>query len=342
MCGLALPGEYFMKSELKEVNMQTPAPSPTHPRFVSYFVSIFIVPVLLYFPPFLVVRMPSYAKWNAVPDFQALEFGFKATGQNADVVIFGDSAANHGIDPSQMSAALGLKVLNLPNDLSVLRDINEFSLRHYLLSDKPPKLIVFYLAPWNFDYGNYHLEAGGSYNGIEMMLRYGTGRQVFAAIKSRPEDFLLFPLMFYRTNASLSLFGGREARHHEAQRLVATNGHADTPPAPHLDATCQIPASLISEVGGDWIRHAIAEFNTAQTRVMVYIAPIPGCVNAQAVVDRARSILPAPPPRVLPAPMVQQDQYYAHVFSDGVPVATQYLIDAVRPLLTADGGQAPQ
>jgi hypothetical protein len=311
-----------------------PAVAPSRSRLVLYFLVLLAVPGFFYLPPFFLVQMPSYAKWSRVPDFPLLDFSFKSAGQNADVVIFGDSSANHGIDPSLMSAALGVKVLDMPNGLGGLLVVNDLSLRRYMAADKPPQLIIFYFAPWNLDYGHDDIRTDPLYNGMEMLVRYGTAGEIFAFVKAHPAYAIQFPLMFYRANINPQMFHQKLYRE-QARQVVATNGHGDTIGTLHYDSGCVIPTALIGRMRYDWVRRMAETYSTPQTKVLVYVAPIPGCSNAQAAVDHARAVLPLAPPKTMPAPLFLDDQYYIHLYADGVPLATQNLIDAARPLLAA-------
>jgi len=77
-----------------------------------------------------------------------------------------------------------------------------------------------------------------------------------------------------------------------------------------------------------------AKYRTAQTKILYYLAPIPDCQNASAVVDRSYSALPAAPPRELPRAIFSGSTLYLHPKPSSVPVVTEQLVEAVRPLLT--------
>ena len=154
-----------------------PAAFLSDSRLLGYLLAVLAVSVVLYPLPFYLVRLPSYLQWNRTLSFRPMEFSFKAVGQNADVVIFGDSTASNGIDPSRMSAALGTKVVVLPNNLGELNVIDDLPLRRYIKADRPPRLIVFYFAPWNFDYRRDPVIVP-TYDGLEMLMRHGAPGEI--------------------------------------------------------------------------------------------------------------------------------------------------------------------
>ncbi len=314
---------------IKEASSETKTPS----RSLRYLLVLLTIPMVLFFLPFISVRSASYQKWTRTIDFPNLEFAFTgAAGQNAEIVIYGDSTAKTDIDPSQMSAALNKKVLNLPTSLSTLMVDDDLPLRNYLKVNRAPRLIVFYFAPWGFDYGNADFNNSPLYNGMEMLMRHGTAADIWSFYKTHAGIALQFPLMFYSANARIASFDWRK----QASEVAATNGHMDVDAYfnLHYDSSCVLPASLADRVRMDWVRKMSEKYKSQETKVLYFAAPIPDCANAQTIVDRAATILPAAPPRILPASFFVDDNFYAHLYEVGVPQATRNLIDAVRPFVT--------
>ena len=303
-------------------------------RFRYYLVVLFLLPGLLYLCPFAAVRLSSYGHWTGVLDFPNLDYAFKNSGQNADIIIYGDSSAKTGIDPRQMSAALNASVLNLPTSLSTLLVDNDFPLRVYLKTNRPPKLIVFYFAPWNFDYGNDDFHNKPLYNGMEMLMRHGTPGEISPFVRAHPLAAFQFPLMFYSANINPNALN-RETFYKQERQVVATGGHVDVDPynVLHYAPTCVIPPELIDKIRSNWVNRMSEKFSTAQTRVMLFAAPVPACTNAKAAIARASARLPGPSPKEMPAPFFVDDNFYTHLYAAGVPQATRSLVEAVRPHL---------
>jgi len=307
---------------------------PRPGRIRRYFFTLFAIPLLLYFPPFFIVRMPSYPQLSSNPDdYPILGFGFEAAGQNSDVVIYGDSTANHGIDPKQMSAELGVKVLNLPSNLSVLLVDDDRPLKHYIQLDKPPKVIVFYLASWNLDYSHDNSQLSALYTGVEMLLRYGTWSEIISLLKSQPAITAQFPLMFYRANLTPGGILHRALLRRQAVQVLSTNGHVDSIGKSRFNGECSIPQALVERHNFDSVRQLIKKYRTPETQILVYLAPIPSCTNAQSLVNRVLADLPFSPPKILPASLYVDDEYFGHLYADGVSQSTLNLVEAIRPLL---------
>ena len=173
--------------------LEMPEPRRVLRRYLLWLAA---VPLFVYFFGFALVRMPGFERWGGSLYGPSLDFGFAASGVDADVVIFGDSSALYDLRPLEMSAALGIKAINIPNTLGSLPVTDDMALRHYLNTNKPPRLIVFYFSAWNLDYSR-HEDLHLIYEGEEMLARHGSVSQIFRFARRRPDGPLLFPLEMY-------------------------------------------------------------------------------------------------------------------------------------------------
>ena len=300
-------------------------------RMLRYLLTVLAVMALLYLAPFLLARSPLYDRVN--PSFYAkpLNYAFETANQNADVVIFGDSTALLGINPRQMSDALGVKVLNLVNTQPSLVVNDDMSLRHYLKSNRPPRLIVFYFAPWDFDYGHVDFNARPTYEGEELLLRHGDSAETLAFVQKHPQEVILFPLKFYGTFWKFTI-------HHvpmpnQQDQLTTTRGHIDNTDPTIMQAPCEFPQYLIDNVQFSWVHDLGERYKAQGTQVMFYVAPVPSCINVGDVIARPYDQLPATPPKQLPPDTFMNDVRFIHPRAFAVPGLTQNLVDAVRPVL---------
>src|ERR1700761_2883798 len=145
--------------------------------FVRFLAWLLLPPLIVYLAGFALVCLPAYEQWSGSKWAPTLEYAFQTAGQNADVVIYGDSTALYGVDPLQMEKDLGLKVINLPNTMGSLPVVDDLSLKQYLAHNRPPKIIVFYMSSWNLNY--MHPWGPRLFEGEEMLLRHGSWSQIF-------------------------------------------------------------------------------------------------------------------------------------------------------------------
>ena len=307
----------------------TPTPFP----YGRYLAALLLLAAVLYPLPFFLIRAPHFGQWSTSPYGRDLEYGITAQHIDADVLIYGDSTALYGLDPRRMSQELGVKVFNIPNVLPSLRVTGDLGLSRYLAANKPPRLIVLYLSPWDLDYTSMQ-SADILYDGDEMLLRHGTAAQIGAFYRTHPAEYLQFPFMFYRVNSLTAL------RHPDPSppETALTGGHKQIPPHLPLPANCELPATrATTHLATETARALYTRFNTAATPVLVYIAPIPTCRNTATILANDFTHLPAAAPRLLPPADFVNDGYYAHPLNEYVPTVTDQLTEAVRRLLPTRG-----
>lgn len=295
---------------------------------VRYLVLFCMLSIALYILPWLLLRLPSFEYWGGSGYGPVMDYAFQTNGQDADIVLYGDSSEVIGINPMLLSRQLGVKVVALPNTIGSLRLTGEMAMQHYLANNRPPKLIVLYVAPWNLNYS--HEESKFLlFEGEEMLFRHGSLPQIFAFFKTHPADTLLFPLRLYEVNpkvASVALL-----KHlHPSESAAATRGHYDPLyMVPPFVGSCKLPKKMIQDEAFDSARSFLDRYTTPSTKVLVYNAPIPACSNASILENRSYAAVQAAPPKLISPADYKADEYYIHLEPTGVDQATAYLRDAI-------------
>lgn len=295
--------------------------------YARYLWRVLLIPLLLYPFAFFLVRLPSYEHWSTSQWGPMLEYPFDSRA-NADVVVFGDSSAFFGIDPRIVSAQIGVKSVVLPDTVGSIPVTGDRPLGAYLAHNRKPRLIVFYFSPWNLDFD--HTAYGRLFEGEEMMLRHMSGREIAAFGLHHPLELLVFPLRLYST------FGPKiaiAAMHHtdREETTKETLGHASyTEPFSPLNGLCKIPGNYIAHTGSASVRALVRRYTTPETRVMVYLAPIPACTNSGDVAAHSFADLGAARPKLMPPASFAGDPYYAHVRPESVPASSTLFANAVR------------
>ena len=250
------------------------------------------------------------------------------------MVIFGDSSALFAVDPVQMSRQLGLKVINLPNTIGGLPVVGDMALRRYLASSRPPRLIVFYFSAWDLDYRS----AKGTrlFEGEEMLVRHGSWRQILQFAIRHPHEAFSFPFRVYSglgPSGLINLFRPNSA-------VLEVNGHyghvANRLPYPPLASNCDIPEAHIHDSRTASVGDLIRKYSTGQTRALLYLAPVPGCRNVDALLARIRAQSGLPHPAVYPPRDFTDDSYYAHLRPSVVPATTELVTLFVRSYLASE------
>jgi hypothetical protein len=299
--------------------------------FRRYLAWLIIPPLLGYMLGFVLVRMPGYERWGGSAWGPTLDYAFQTGSQNADVVIFGDSSALFAVDPVQMGAKLGLKVINLPNTIGGLPVLGDMALKRYLAQNRPPKIILFYFCAWDLDYAR----AAGTrlFEGEEMLARHGSLSQIVRFAVAHPSELFYFPFRVYNSLGPTSLRHWLDSRG-KIPEVAASLGHVrNSLYFPPLSNDCTIPASNIAQQRDASVRSLMVKYASPQTRTMLYLAPAPGCQNAGALQSAVTENLPTPPPAVFPPGDFTSDGYYAHLLPEAVPQATDLAVAAVQSYL---------
>lgn len=301
---------------------------PPRKRFLRYLLLLLLIPAIFYPFPFLIATSASYEHWSTSQWGPMLEYAYSTQPQNADVVIFGDSTAFIGIDPRILNEKLGVRSLVLPDTVGSIPVTGDLPLRTYLAHNRPPHLLVLYFSAWNLDFA--HIAKFRLFEGEEMLLRHGSRHEIVDFTLHHPTELLVFPFRLYST------FGPKmitAALHHvnREQSTVQALGHADfTAAFPLLEPSCVIPADYLTDTGSASVQALVRRYTTPETRVMVYIAPVPDCTNSAAVTRRVFPALHAASPQALPAPDFAGDAYYAHVLPPFVRASTLQLANALE------------
>ena len=314
--------------------VRSPARRPVNVRFLVCLIGL---PLCLYLLPFLIIRTHAFIRLAGSQFSPSLDYSFTTAGQNADIVIYGDSSAFYGVSPLQMSQDLGLKVINLPNTGGSLPVIDDLPLRYYLSVNKAPKLVVFYFSPWDLNYQQENSRF--LFEGEEVLLRHGSAKEIGAFALKHPSDALEYPFMAYSTGPKAALVS---ALHHDDRfKVIAANrGHLESASVSaggrkavtNVESPCILPARFFGKGSGS-VQELRAKYAAKNIRILVYLAPVPACENVGVVTTEDYSSVNAATPNVLPPSSFRDDGFYIHLDPSAVPSATSALSSAVKQAL---------
>ncbi len=286
-----------------------------------------MIPVLGYVFPFFAERVAPLDRWSVSHFGQILDHGYGLAGQNADIVVFGDSSAIFGVDTVRLSRQLGLKVINIPGTLGTLPITGDRTLRLYLAGNRPPRLIVFYFTPWNMDFNE--LKEAATYEGEEQMVRHEPLRVLAAQAVHSPEHLFEFPFQFYVVPSRLTSFTDEE----QFRPVQVVQGHSAYVGTAALPGDCVLPESLIHQTSTRSVQQLVHTFTTAQTRTLVYLAPLPDCRGASEVAAAQYAGVDAAPPVILPSTDFADHDRYVHALAPAEDTTTDLLQQAVQKAL---------
>ena len=315
---------------LKSPEKSPEVATPLNERWMRrYLLGLLGIALGLYLLAFVLIRWPGFEAWGGSYHGPMLDYSYTVAGEDADVVIFGDSAALYDLDTVAMSKALGMKVINLPSTLGSLPVTLDMPLESYLTKNKKPRLIVFYFCAWDLDY-HYHKGIYVPYEGQEMMAAHGSLGQILAIARKDPTIPLMFPFRFFEANSKAVAMAA--VRHQNRSELIrAAQGHHPVEEGlPVIESPCEIPAEFLAITEDRTVLELMKKYREKGEQTLFVVSPIPDCTNAGVVQNRSYTDIPAVGPKAYP-PNDFND--YPHMSKVGVPLATNDLLQTLRPML---------
>ncbi len=293
------------------------------------FAALVLAPVLL-----LLVAAPFAVRtrWFALGAndhwVQVLDYPYQVTGADADVVIFGDSAALYGIDPRILLKDTGVRAVNLGGSINSLGVMGDKPLASYLSRNRTPRLIVVYLAPWDTGMPPQYAWP----EGIIMMLRHDTGSNILRYAMQHPlgslnADTFLAELVMHRLLNPSS----RDSYAAFQQQASGFLAYPDTVRVWHAGCTIE-PQHSVPPDAGAYARELVSRWQTPQTRVVLYVAPVPDCRGADQFTRMQLSPPSIAPQALLPPEYFIDDDFQVHVIPAQVPLSTRLLEQAINKL----------
>ena len=294
-------------------------------RTARRYIGLFLLAcALMYMMPFLAERLPALQRYSGSSWGLLLDHSYNLAGTDADIVIFGDSSALYGIDTPRLSAALGVKAINLPQSIGSLVVNGDIPLRRYLAQNKTPQLIVFYFSPWDLDFDA--VNDPKVYEGTEQLLRHGTMPEILHMLRTNPTNLLTFPLMFYRAGSTMTQLWAPRGQESGTPR----SGFQPYPKAAYgpLPDSCVLPVSVLNKTSDRSLQQLLRDFRNTSTHIIPVLGPIPQCKYADRVAASFGPSLAA-----MPAKAFANDKYFAHILSTQTDASTDRLAAILRPHL---------
>jgi hypothetical protein len=305
------------------------ASSPVH---LSRYLLVLILPTLA----FMLIAIPWTRYARTAPGkwmMPAMDFRYSLQNVNADVVIFGDSTGLVALDPSVMQPELHLSVVNLSSLGSIFNVQLDDMLDHYLRYNKPPKLIIVSLSPWNLRQEPVTPE--DSFEGIVMLVRHGTWPEIFHFAAVHPMVTLHFE--FQVLQSLFTSFRHRDPNLH--QELVEHRGFAPIDP-PALEHPCNLAKAYSDPATPDGLAfHFYKKYTSPQTRILVYMAPVPDCEGSEQFSSPHPHATWLVPSAIVPAAEMCQDG--VHLESSASASNSHIADHEIEKYLAATGNSLP-
>jgi hypothetical protein len=135
---------------------RSPLPPATRRRLYLYLLPLVGCPFLLLAAALLILPSQWFALRSKNTYLINVAYGAKLYGANCQVLVYGDSSAMVGIDPSVIRARTGLSTCNIAEFQPMTMLNGTMLLDTYLEHNTAPRFLVFYFAPEDLDPQSQH------------------------------------------------------------------------------------------------------------------------------------------------------------------------------------------
>jgi hypothetical protein len=245
--------------------------SPTNRlRFQAYVFLMLLIPALFLASAIPIVRSKSFPVESGDPFLLNPDYAFSLHHVDCDIVIYGDSTALTGLDPTIVSRATGLKTCNIAQAQSIVQILGMLALDTYLKNNAPPKYIVMQFAPETLSRGRNDffwpegltllLRKRSLFEALPTLIRHPAQAYNFSvwAIKAKVASLIKPPSDFASTEAIFRSHGGLLILPKSAQTHCSND-------VPYIQPTA------------DWVHGLKDKYAHHGTRVLINVSPLPTC-----------------------------------------------------------------
>jgi hypothetical protein len=262
-------------------------------RLQAYVLLMLIIPTLFLASAIPIVRSKSFPVESGDPFLLNPDYAFSLKHVDCEVVIYGDSTALTGLDPTVVSRATGLKTCNIAQAQSIVEILGMLALDTYLKNNTPPKYIVMQFAPETLsrNRSNFFWPEGltlllrkkSLFEALPTFIRHPVEAYHFCiwAIKAKVASMLKPPIDFSSTEAIFRSRGGLLILPKSAQTHC-------------LNDIAYVQPTV------EWVRSLKERYAHNGTRVVINVSPLPTCspiaapaaAGSRNVTDNSLSLYP--------------------------------------------------
>ena len=317
-----------------------------HYRFLA---ALFLIATVLLSIPYLAVYSDAlYCRhsklfWNGTDCFK-----YGLHGNNADIVLIGDSSLVFGVRPDVIKRQTGLTAFNLGLPAGAVLFFPDLLLDRYLAMNRTPEIVVIYASPWTFTdnpAGLQHLMD----DALRFTIRHGSPLQVLRVFYQDPAWIIRFPALAVEQGEWRHMTLSGEVPQHMSDELRRGNGwlsyrdmsDPETVPVSLRD-DCLLQAKPLADPDQKKINRIRTKYGRLGIKVFFYVAPVPSCDQTyQDIVSKYAGVADSPP-RTLPSTDFIDDDWRVHLDAIGATEATEQLVNFLRHAEdTRRGSKAP-
>jgi hypothetical protein len=255
----------------KRGERRPPVSTATRLRLYLYLLPLIGTPFLLLVAAVLILPSQWFALHSQNTYLINLAYGAKLNGADCQVLVYGDSSAMVGIDPSVIRARTGLSTCNIAEFQPMTMLNGTMLLDTYLEHNAPPRFLVFFFAPEDLDPQSQH--SNGPFEAIVYRMRRPHRLTSLVDLAAHhPNELMAWVEQGLRFTL-VNLFSNRASS--EIQHL-RDRTHGQLPMKSPSRTACD---SILRNAPPDksWIVGLRAKYGHGGTTVLVDATPLPTC-----------------------------------------------------------------
>jgi hypothetical protein len=255
--------------------------------YVAGFVAVQLVAVVL---TLWVTTTPWFVTHDGYPAMRQAGYGARLKNANCEILIYGDSSSETGLDPAVIEKITGLKTCNISESGMISQVVgSRFPLDNYLKNNKRPRFLVRMLTPSVFrpyipPFDHYQPE------GMIYAMQYDHGPEMIRGLLLRPEWVARFTIWAGHGIVDSYLgkaLGGKDPKPGMNSR-AERDGRGGIFPFPLPPETSCVRTALYirpSDIGrfADSVAEMRKLYGVEGTTVLINEAPVPDCDTLQSV-----------------------------------------------------------
>jgi len=248
-----------------------------------------LIPLAFLLVAIPIVRSASFPAESADPFLLHPDYPFSLKGVNCEVVIFGDSTAVTGVDPTIVERSTGLKSCNIAQSQSILALIGTAALDTYLKNNAPPKYVVMQFAPETLarDRQDFFWAEG-----FTLLLRTRSIAAALPVMALHPVESYRFALWALKAKVA-ALRGAPPPDFSVTEETFRSRGGLLILPKPP-QTRCTNSHPFLPPTRS-WVQMLRDKYAVNGTTVLIDVAPIPTCApNAAAIAQGIRAVSDSP------------------------------------------------
>lgn len=247
-----------------------------------FALALVLLPVLVVAGAVLIARSSWFMVRTMDPWIQNADRNFSLTGQDCQVLIFGDSTAFTGVYPDVITAATGKTACNISQTVGSVGVNGTFALDAFLENNPRPQIIIFVFAPENLhpNVSWSHLKYA---EGLLQLVRHQSASHIVGTLVSHPGQALGFAAWVYENTVrewlhrpyySRQLFAGVMDLRHTAP--------LNKPPQTRCTESASFGRTTADDeaappVDAAWVHNLRQQYSSSVSRALVLVSPLPAC-----------------------------------------------------------------